>query len=211
MERAKEMKLYSYVVEHDNGYAPNPYFGVCTLCGCKFEGRGRKNIVQLAKEGDWVIGTGGASIKSAGHGKLVYAMRVDKKLTRWEYFTESRFEQKKRAQTGTYKQTRGDNQDPRKDGQNAFWREAPRLSDRKDKQFVLVSQHFYYFGAKAIPIPEEFKREKPEGFKLEKKGPGFRSHFDQEDIRWCAAVGQPEKHSSKSISGNGRIFRTGTS
>jgi hypothetical protein len=82
MEPAKEMKLFSYVVEHDNGYAPNPYFGVCTLCGCKFEGR--RNIVQLAKEGDWVVGTGGASTKSAGHGKLLYAMRVDKKLTRWD-------------------------------------------------------------------------------------------------------------------------------
>jgi Nucleotide modification associated domain 2 len=192
------MKLFSYVVDHDTGYAPNPYFGVCTLCGCKFEGRRRRNIVQLAKEGDWVVGTGGASTKSAGRGTLVYAMRVDRKLTRWKYFTDGGFEQKKPAATGTYKQTRGDNQDPRKDGKNSFWREAHRLSDRKDKQFVLVSQHFYYFGAKAIPIPEEFKREKPGGFKLEKKGRGFRSHFDQEDIRWFVEwlekKGTPGKH-----------------
>jgi hypothetical protein len=92
--------------------------------------------------------------KSAGNGKLVYAM-----------------------------QARGDNQDPRKDGKNAFWCESPLLSDRKHKQFVLVSRHFYYFGAKAVPIPEKFKRGKPEGFKLEKKGRGFRSRFDPEDIR----------------------------
>ncbi len=79
----------------------------------------------------------------------------------------------------TYKQARGDNQDPRKDGRNAFWCEAPRLSDRKHKQFVLVSRHFYYFGAKAVPFPEEFKREKPEGFKLEKeKAVGSAPHFD---------------------------------
>ncbi len=46
-------KLYSYVVEHDNGHAPNPYFGVCTLCRCKFrKHRGRpKNVVELAVEG----------------------------------------------------------------------------------------------------------------------------------------------------------------
>jgi Nucleotide modification associated domain 2 len=97
------------------GIGPNPYFGYCTLCGCKFEGaKTRKNIVQLA-EGDWVVGTGGADPrKSAGHGKFVYAMRVDKKLTRWKYFNDSRFEQKKPSQTGTYQQTRGDNEDPRK-------------------------------------------------------------------------------------------------
>lgn len=127
-------------------------------------------------------------------------MRADEKLTRWEYFSDSRFERKKPSDTGTYKQTRGDNEDPRKDGKkkNAFWCEAPRLSDRKDKQFVLVSRHFYYFGAKAVPIPEEFKREKPEGFKLEKKGRGFRSHFEPRDIsrflEWLEKQFKPGKH-----------------
>jgi hypothetical protein len=151
------------------------------LCGCKFEGG--KNIVQLAKKGDWVIGTGGASKRSAGYGKLIYAMRVDRKIPRWEYFNDSRFERKKPTKTGTCSQTRGDNQDPRKDGRNAFWREAPRLSDRKYMQFVLISRHFWYFGVEAIPLPEEFKGAKPRGFKLEKKGPGFRSNFAPEDVR----------------------------
>ena len=111
------MKLYSYVVEHDAGYAPNPYFGFCTLCRCKFQkpGVGRKNIVELAEEGDWVIGTGGASKRSAGHGKLIYAMLVTEKLTREEYFSDSRFLQKKPMKTNasTYEQKRGDNVRPR--------------------------------------------------------------------------------------------------
>jgi hypothetical protein len=199
MEPPTEMKLYSYVVQHDNGYGPNPYFGMCTLCGCKFGGRA--NIVQLAKVGDWVIGTGGADKrKSAGHGKLIYAMRVDEKLTRREYFNHSRFQKKKPVETGTYKQTRGDNEDPRKDEdvKNHFWRESPRLSDRLDKQFVLISRTFYYFGAKAIPVPEEFRCERPQGFKLEKRGPGFRSNFAQEEIRrfvkWLEKQCAPGKH-----------------
>ncbi|WP_202913488.1 hypothetical protein [Acuticoccus sediminis] len=25
------MRLFSYVVEHDQGFAPNPFYGVCTL------------------------------------------------------------------------------------------------------------------------------------------------------------------------------------
>lgn len=137
------MDVYSYVVEHDNGYAPNPYFGFCTLCRCKLRKRpeSKRNIVELAEKGDWVIGTGGASKRSAGHGMLVYAMRVDEKLTRWEYFTDSRFKQKKPVKAGTYKQTRGDNEPPVNDFE-------------KHNQFALVSRHFYYFGANAIDIRE---------------------------------------------------------
>lgn len=158
------MKLYSYVVEHDNGYAPNPYFDLCTLCRCKFRksAEGRKNIVERAEVGDWVIGTGGASKRSAGHGKLVYAMRVDEKLPRGKYFTDSRFKEKKPVKTGTYEQTRGDN-------------EPPRNNFEKCNQFALVSRHFYYFGAEAIDIPGEFN--------FEKKGPAYRCRFDPTDIR----------------------------
>ena len=83
------VELYSYVVDHDTGFAPNPYGGLCTLCRCKFRKhrQGKRNIVELAKVGDWVIGTGGANKKkSAGHGKLIYAMRVDEKPTREKYY-----------------------------------------------------------------------------------------------------------------------------
>ncbi|MDP2998203.1 MAG: hypothetical protein Q8N47_12005 [Bryobacterales bacterium] len=135
------MKLYSYVVDHDTGLAPNPHFGVCTLCRCKYRKCPTKprNIVELAEVGDWVEGTGGADKKkSAGHGKLVYAMRVDKKLTREEYYTCPRFK------------AREDNEPPKGDSE-------------RHGQFVLISRHFYYFGAKAITIP--FR-------KLEKSGLG---------------------------------------
>ena len=58
------MTLYSYVVEHDTGYAPNPDSGVCSLCRCKFRESpvSRRNIVELAKKGDWIVGTGGVRI-----------------------------------------------------------------------------------------------------------------------------------------------------
>jgi len=174
---AREPKLYSYVVEHDNGHAPNPYFDVCTLCRCKF--KGRNNIVPSAKVGDWVLGTGGADLRrSAGHGKLVYAMRVDEKLTREEYYSDLRFEAKKiPSASGAYKQTRGDNIRPRNDLE-------------KREQFVLISRHFYYFGTKAIHIPKRFDH-------LEKKGPGFRCDFDSAYIRRFVKWLQnhtPEKH-----------------
>ncbi len=173
-------KLYSYVVEHDNGHAPNPYFGVCTLCRCKFKaGPGKpKNIVDLAEEGDWIVGTGGANLRrSAGHGTLVYAMRVDEKLSREQYYSDRRFAKKKWTDA-TYAQTQGDNVRPN----NGF---------ETHEQSALVSRHFYYFGANAIPIPQRFSA-------LEKKGPGFKKHFDPADINrfveWLTENHTPGKH-----------------
>jgi hypothetical protein len=146
------VELYSYVVDHDTGFAPNPYGGLCTLCRCKFRKhrQGKRNIVELAKVGDWVIGTGGANKKkSAGHGKLIYAMRVDEKPTREEYYSH-------------FSHDRRDNKPP----SDPF---------EKHEQFALVSHHFYYFGANAVEIPTEYD--------VEKKGPGFRRHFEPADIR----------------------------
>ena len=137
------------------------------------------NVVELADKGDWVIGTGGANLrKSAGRGKLVYAMQVDEKLTREGYYNNLKFKKKKPG-TGTYEQKHGDNEEPHGDFE-------------KHKQFVLVShpRHFYYFGEKAADIPKRFD--------LEKKGPGFRSNFDQKDILrfvgWLKKEHKPGKH-----------------
>jgi hypothetical protein len=157
--RVRPVKLYSYVVQHDTGHAPNPYFGVCTLCRCKFRKCFGKpsNIIELAEKGDWIVGTGGANPKrSAGHGKLVYAMRVDEKLTRQKYYADHRFT-RKRVGTSSYERKQGDSIQPRKNFE-------------RHEQFALISRHFYYFGANAIDIPRKFPN-------LEKTGPGFRCDF----------------------------------
>jgi len=84
--------LYSYVVDHDLGFAPNPASGYCTLVHCKFGGHsGRRNIVEQADVGDWIVGTGGTSKDSAGHGKLIYLMRVDEKLPFQRFLADARF------------------------------------------------------------------------------------------------------------------------
>ncbi len=31
----QDVKIYSYVVDHDEGRRPNPISRVCTLCGCE--------------------------------------------------------------------------------------------------------------------------------------------------------------------------------
>lgn len=125
------------------------------------------------------MGTGGADEKkSAGHRKLVYAMRVDEKRTRSEYWGDRRFAKKKARHPGTYEQTHGDNLPPDKDFE-------------KHGQFALISRHFYYFGAKAIDIPKKFAD-------LEKIGPGFKSSFDSAYIdrfvKWLEDRRKPGKH-----------------
>src|SRR5260370_22346988 len=79
-------RLFYYGVQHDYGLSPNPSGGFCTLAFCKFSTSGKRNVVELAEVGDWVIGTGGSHPVSAGHGRLVYAMRVTEKLNLRDYF-----------------------------------------------------------------------------------------------------------------------------
>ena len=153
------MKLYSYVVDHDNGFAPNPYYGVCTLAHCKYGKGDKKNVVELANVGDWVVGTGGNSRKSAGNGKLLYAMRVDRKLTLQQYYKDPKFE-KKKPKAGSYQQRKGDNL---------------VKYENMTKRFVLISKKYFYFGDKAPIIPKRFRLHPIHP--LEKKGPGFRSKF----------------------------------
>lgn len=125
-------RLFSYVVEHDEGRSPNPFGRYCSLAHCKFSRNGtRKNIIESAGQGDWIVGTGGASARSAGHGRVIYAMKIKYKLTLAEYYRDTRFK------------GRIDNR--------------PEDSHREDR-FVLIGTEFYYFGANAPRIPPMFKR-----------------------------------------------------
>lgn len=54
------MTLYSYVVAHDFGFAPNPFDGLCTLATCK------PDIRKKAAVGDYIVGTGCAKRKRQG-------------------------------------------------------------------------------------------------------------------------------------------------
>ena len=74
------MKLHSYVVARDYGFAPNPFFGICTLATCK---PGIRGVAQI---GDWVVGTGSKKHRREKH--IVYAMRVTMAMTFNEYWTD---------------------------------------------------------------------------------------------------------------------------
>src|SRR5207302_2938500 len=83
--------LFSYCIPYDNGVAPNPFWGRCTLAICK------PLIRRYAEVGDWVVGTGSvASPIGDISGMVVYAMLVTEKMTMKEYdrFTRSKLRRK---------------------------------------------------------------------------------------------------------------------
>lgn len=152
------MALYIYVVRYDHGFAPNPYFGYCTLATCK------PGIRKGARPGDWIAGIGSAQKPHAR--KLIFTMKVDEALSFDEYWEDPRFKHKRPHPPGSLKLRYGDNIYHRS-GDGVTWiqeNSAHSQSDgtmdlnhvRRDTMVprVLISQHFSYFGASAIDIPE---------------------------------------------------------
>src|SRR5690554_1158418 len=103
------MKIYSYVVHHDYGLAPNPFGKYCTLTVCKTKIRKSNNL----NIGDWIIGTGSKNIEVvAGHkciDHLIYAMKVSEKILIEDYWLDERFQYKKPIINGSLVSMYGDN------------------------------------------------------------------------------------------------------
>jgi hypothetical protein len=156
------MRLYSYVVARDYGFAPNPFYGVCTLATCK------PVIRNSARISDWIIGTGS---KTLGLDRmLVFAMRVAEILTYDQYWRDERFAQKRPNLRGSLKQAYGDNIYHR-DPETGRWVQAdshhscPDGSPNQDNicrdtksQNVLVATEFAYWGGTGPLIPAKFRR-----------------------------------------------------
>lgn len=152
-------------MDHDYGFAPNPFWGVMTLATCKGSIRSSSNL----EIGDLVIATGGRVLnKYIGH--LIFAMKVEKIITFDEYWNNPDFQCKKPVFNGSVMQMYGDNvyhtnpqtkeviqercahtvegKNPKDTGQYR--------RDIRGKN-VLISRNFYYFGANAPELPDEFK------------------------------------------------------
>ena len=135
------MKLYSYVVVSDTGFAPNPFDNFCTLATCK--PRIRKN----AKIGDIIIGTGSKS--NVGNNKLIYAMKITERMNYNDYFNDNRFIGRSDniyyLDNNSWKQKKTNHHESEED----IKRDLSGL-------YVLVSDNYYYFGKKAVVIPSKF-------------------------------------------------------
>lgn len=154
------MKLYSYVVARDFGFAPNPFFGYCTLATCK------PKIREHASVGDWVVGTG-AKVVYGYTGRLIYAMQVSEVLNFDTYWNDPRFLQKRPNLTGSLQVLYGDNIYHRV---GKGWVQADshhsREKGRLDKDNLdwdtgvdrlLVASKFVYWGRSAPTIPKKLR------------------------------------------------------
>ena len=162
------MRIYAYILKADSGFAPNPFFGWCTLACCK------PAIRRKARPGDWIVGI--TPRKLDNH--LAYAMRVDESLTCEEYWSDRRFRSKRpRWRKGAPIVDKcGDNcYAPIGDGdfrqlRSQHW---DHKNDREDKrgmahdlngERVLVAKRFCYYGGDAVPFPAHVAFQPPARF-----------------------------------------------
>jgi hypothetical protein len=153
------VRLFSYVVARDYGFAPNPFHRVCTLATCKPE------IRRLAEVGDWVVGTGSASRKCNGY--LVFAMKVAEAMSYQQYWNDQRFQVKKPNLSSGKKNAFGDNiYSPGKSGWNqlnshhshADGSPNPRnIANDTQADRVLIGTEFIYWGRSAPAVPKRFR------------------------------------------------------
>ena len=156
---SSHMKVYSYVLKRDFGFAPNPFYGCCTLATCK------PKIRKNAKIGDIIIGIGSGAKGSEYKDRMIFAMIVSEILTYDEYWNDPRFASKKPFMGGSKKQMYGDNiyhtspktgkivqefsHHSHKDGSTNYKNYNRDVPGEK----VLVAEQFWYFGKQAIEIP----------------------------------------------------------
>lgn len=167
--------LFSYIITHDGGSAPNPYYGICTLVICK------PVIRRIAKIGDWVVGLGSKSSPIGDiSGKVLYAMKVEKKLTMEEYdkFCKENYPNKiPNWDSGEYLKRIGDCIYDFSDSLNPKIRKSVHTEKNMETdlggEYALLSNDFYYFGNNTKLLPSRLKG-------IIKQGQGHKSKSNDE-------------------------------
>ena len=151
------IKYFFYILRGDSGFAPNPFFGFCTLADCK------PNIRKKAETGDWIIGfySRSQNVSTNYRGKLIYAMEVTDKLTFDEYWKNKIFFRKKYSNKNS----------KRKCGDNIYHKNSKGNWIQEKNQFhngdeikkhdtqvdvVLISNNFFLFWKELYSATKRF-------------------------------------------------------
>ncbi|WP_291321662.1 hypothetical protein [Desulfonatronospira sp.] len=170
------MKLYSYIVTHDTGFSPNPFWGCCTLADCK------PTIRRTAEVGAWIVGL---SPKANGNRK-VFAMEVDEILDYSSYHSDGRFANKiPDYSRGEVVWKAGDNiYKPLLNGDFQQLRSMHSHGDEENPETkahdlggmnVPVARNFHYFGGSGPELPQHLEELKV--------GRAYKNRFTPETIR----------------------------
>lgn len=162
------MRIVSYKLVVDSGFAPNPFGSTLTLATCK------PDIRKNRKVGDWIAGftSKGLAEDNIGSERLIYLMRIGEKILLRDYFHDSRFQEKIPV--------RGTNDQIAAVGDNIYsplisnaefpddFRQLtnPNHSDHDiqrdvNGKYVLIADEFYYFGRSALQLPDEIRPSVP--------------------------------------------------
>ena len=169
------MKLFSYSLKFDDGAAPNPFGGLCTLVISK------PALRRAAEVGDWIVGLGATGTPQGDKSKsVIYAMRVSSKMTLREYdaFCQAEHPEKipQADATADRRAIVGDCIYDYSGGAQPVLRHSVHTEDNLELdlsgEFALISDHFYYFGDRAINLPKSL-------LPIVHKGPGHRSDANE--------------------------------
>jgi Nucleotide modification associated domain 2 len=181
--------LFSYCIPYDDGAAPNPFWGLCTLAICK------PRIRQSANVGDWIVGTGSKNSPIGDvSNKVMYAMLVTQKMTMEEYdrFTQSELPRKiPMMKSADLRRRFGDsiyNFSKHPTSLRPSVHNEENRSTDLSGGWVLLSNHFFYFGDRPIDLPKAL-------LEIVKQGQGHKSssnapYFDC-FVRWIHSLGYP--------------------
>jgi len=153
--------LYVYVITRDFGFAPNPFYGMCTLATCK------PVIRRGARVGDWLLGVAGKNLGAEIHRKCILLMKVSEKISFQEYWDDTRFSLKKPCRNGSRLKMVGDN--IYHQGRGEDWMQEDSHHSNEDGTInytnlnrdtgtcdqLLISDFFFYFGDKADSVDLE--------------------------------------------------------
>lgn len=153
------LRLYSYVVLRDYGFAPNPFHKYCTLATCK------PNIRSAAQPGDIVLGTATVAAQRFPAGKVVFAMEVSETMPFDDYWSDERFQIKRPVLNGSRKFQYGDNiyhhcgdewiQEDSHHSLPGGVLNPNQLRRDTSRDRVLISDHFAYWGGSGPVLPSK--------------------------------------------------------
>jgi len=168
-------RVFSYVVTHDSGFAPNPFHGLCTVACCK------PQIRRTARTGDLIVGV------STRCERVVYAMTVAVITDFEEYWENPRYSATRPIMDSTAAvDRRGDNIDTHR-GYGDFRQLSSRHSNRDGTEDphhkrrdlsgvnVLISDRFVYWGDDGPPLPADLR--------FLEVGRGHRCNFSHEQVQ----------------------------
>ncbi len=189
----KSHRVHTYVIDHDLGFAPNPFHGVCSLAACK------PDIRRCATVGDLIVGTG--SRRNNREGQLIYWMEIAEILSFDQYWRDPRFLRKRPLMRGSLMLRYGDNIYHRENDSDAFTQEdsfhsepngvtsAENLKrDTGKTDRVLIGWNFAYWGGEGPKFPNELSE-------FVHTTQGHKNRFPSQRVEACVAwlQGFPER------------------